>query len=303
MNETHAQNQGRKKQQGKAVSVLNDIKLIEEEIKFLSDYCDEFYEMSFNVVQDYMNEVNRNTELGHDEARIFELQHYMSLTNPEITLICEQYSQFCQIKEHYNGIKNDIKQLEKKSSDLKHRHEIVRTHIEENDSYFSQFKELYEEHIENWKLLADVSATERKYGHWGLFTSVMEMYLDKVKLILTPRLFVMLEKMEKNLITIEELRYSQEYKEIKDFIAEVRLNKEYLMMEVTKNLRLHFPELNKRKTEKLKAVHKVYINNVNNLFEKKYRNIPIKEDIQSLFVYLEDAIRSLKLECDDLKKS
>ncbi len=303
MNGTNELNPKGGGQFGQASHVLNEVNSIAEEYDFLSGYYKEFYEMSSRVVKDYMDEVNRKADLTPGESMFSELQHYLLLADPDITLICEQYNQFRLIKERYSSVADRVCEIENKFLLLKQRNDILRAQIEDNDKYFEQFKELYEKHVENWHLLENINTTEKKYGYWALFTSAMELYQDKVKLVLSPRIFMMLEKLEKNLITVEELRYSKDYREIKDFITDVRANKEYLITEVTKILRLHFPALNKKKAEKLTDVHKVYINSVNNLFEKKYMNIPRKSDVQSSFYYLEDAIKSLKQEYDNLKES
>jgi hypothetical protein len=112
--------------------------------------------------------------------------------------------------------------------------------------------------------------------------------------VLSPRIYAFLEKMQKNLITVEELQHSEDYKEVKDFIADVRANKEYLMTEVPKILQAHFPEVNKKKLAKLTAVHKMYINKINELYDRKYAHIPQKDDVQSVLTQLEGMVETLK---------
>ncbi len=284
--------------------VQNSINSIEEEIKFLSAYIHEFHEMSRKVVGEYADYVdsklaaaNREFEIG--TSMFSDLQDYLLLANPEVTIICERYNQFRLIRESYESIKKDDNL--KKTPELSERREYVETQIKNHGKYFKQFKELYDKHIENWQLLVDINTTEQKYGAWALFTSGMELYQDKVQLVLSPRLFLLLEKMEKNLISLEDLRKSSDYSEIKDFIANVRTHKEFLMNRVAEVLRTSYAEINEKKKSKLSGVHRVYINMINDLYEKKYANVPIQHNMQSSLLELEDNVKFLRHRLNEMK--
>ncbi len=288
---------------GKKNQVLNVVNSVEEEYKFLKAYYDEFYDMSYKVVKEYMDEVNRNTEyrdfMDSSESMFSDLQHYLLLANPEITLICEQYNQFISVERLFEELQNEANSLNE-FPQLSKRSALIKEEIDNYKKYFEQFRELYEKHIENWQLLVDINTTEQKFGYWAFFTSGMELYQDKVKLILSPRIFSLLDKMQKKLVTVDDLSCSQDYWEIKNFIEDVRANKDFLMKSVAESLRLHFPELNKKHSAKLTDVHKVYIDTVNDLYEKKYLEIPRRNNLQSSLLYLEEAIKMLKQDYKEL---
>ncbi len=286
--------------------ILNEINSIEEELNFLSDYWTEFLEVSNRIAKDYRDSVNYGEEysdfLTVNGAMFSDLQHYILLANPDITLICEQYNQFLSIKQRKEDICLEIKEYKLEDNvSLNNKTELINVQIKDVGSYLDQFKELYEKHIENWHLLIDINSTEKLYGNWALFTSAMELYQDRVKLVISPRIFAIMEKMKQGLITVEDLRYSLDYKEIKHFINSVRANKEYLIGVVVDALKNNYPEVSKRKAAKLANVYKSYINDVNNLYEKKYSNIVRRGNIQSSLLYIEDAIKLLKQEFDNVK--
>ncbi len=284
---------------------LNKINSVEEEYKFLSEYYNEFYDMSYKVVKEYMEAVNpiytdTTQGISYGGAMFSDLQDYLLLANPEITAICERYNQFRLIKRQFDEIAEGIREI-KDSSSITKKLNLVEEQIKDLSKYFEQFKELYDKHIENWELLVDINTTERIYGYWAMFTSAMELYQDKVKLVLSPRIFSMLERMKKKIVTVEELQSSVDYKEIKEFIADVRANKEFLINKVAEVLRTNFKELHKKKTAKLTDVHKVYIDSVNALYEKKYSKLSLRNNIQISLMELDEVVKMLKQDFDKIK--
>jgi len=276
-------------------TLINNIVSLEEEKLVLSDFLDNTLIMFIvELYQKCKGLKNRQHDSYFIQNQYLELiqnqQNYLSMINPEIIIISDQYSQLNSLTSSFENIVNNIPSELKQSEEFLSKKQLILNNIQKGKKYFKPFDCLYNKHLQIFKALVDFDALEIKLHINNLLASIIgksENNFDDISFVT----FVnYIENIRKGKVSLEQLQKDSFYKKLKLYIQYFNENKEALKEKVFNAYMSENNINNYQKTDMLQNLHKYHANDLNELYNDKCAHIPQIKVVQTNLRNLEEMI-------------
>lgn len=278
------------------MNTLINIASLEEEKLLLSDFIDNTFIFVAELYQKCKNLNNRYYDDHTIQNQHFELlqnaQNYLSLINPEIIVISDQYNQFNSLTSSFENIISNIPSDLKQNKEFFRKEKLIQKYIQEEKKYFKPFECLYNQHMHAFKQLIDFDVLEKKMYIYSLLACIIEeseKHLADVSIIDFANY---IEKIQAEKISLKCLQEDNFYKKMKMYIRYFDENKETLKETVLNTYIIdnNCNNTKKKKADKLQSLHKYHASKLNELYSNKCAHIPQIESVQTNLRNLEEFI-------------
>jgi len=278
---------------------------LEKEKLLLSDFIDNIFAFVAELQQkskdtgDLNSYRNNNSVIQNQDITLMHnQQNYLSLINPEIIIISEQYNQLNSIKSFYEDIINKVPCNLKQSTEFIEKGKFMRANLQESEDYFKLFEDLYNEHMHICKLFVDFDVLERKVSIYHILASIIEKSENELADIPVTAFIEYKEKILNGKISLKKLQKDDFYKKMRLYIQYFNENKDVLKEKIlnvyiaeNKN---NNTEQKQKKIDKLQNMHKYYASRINDLYDNEYATIPQIEIVQTNLRNIEELVKDFK---------